>query len=342
MQIKRNIKVEVFLSFLVVSMFFIFFELFLNFINLNDLIPVPKIYLQFESVPVELFFNQGSYLRDGLLFWKLSPKHPGINVQGFRDKKAFLINKPKDIFRIICLGDSVPFGYTSLAVKTEETYPKLLESILQERSNNKIEVINAAVPGYSSLQGLRYFKRDLLKYEPDLVILHFGPNDTAPALYFSDKEQPIQPDWLMDFRNFLSKSKIYQFFNRFIFCLKYRNRYKYLLKINSQKLVKSRVSYVDYILNLDNFYKLGRQYRFKTIFITPVYYKNEKIGSIYNLPKEGYHVDLFNILKEKENEAKDLFIDQCHLTSKGHQIVAEAIANLIRNEHLISNIKTNN
>lgn len=99
-----------------------------------------------------------------------------INSEGLRDyehKKE----KDKNIFRILILGDSFTFG---TGVNMEETYPKVLESMLNRHIVNedkKYEIINAGVPGYGTEQEYLYLE-DLGKhYRPDLVIIGLTNND---------------------------------------------------------------------------------------------------------------------------------------------------------------------
>jgi len=71
------------------------------------------------------------------------------------------------VYRIIALGDSSTLG---VGVRNNETYCALLESFLNQSKNSlrSYEVINGGVAGYSSLQGLRYFKSEITQYQPDL------------------------------------------------------------------------------------------------------------------------------------------------------------------------------
>src|SRR6185295_19075455 len=100
--------------------------------------------------------------------------------------------KAAGAIRIVCLGDSVTFGYRVPPVwpdkPTEDDrgwlpYPMLLQKQLQEANPaSKIEVVNMAVPGYTSHQGLAWLQRDIGSLQPDLLIVSFGWNDSS----FSD------------------------------------------------------------------------------------------------------------------------------------------------------------
>ena len=62
-----------------------------------------------------------------------------------------------------------------VGLDVEETIPKLLEARLNARSKTRrFEVINAAIPGYNTLQEMRLLKKRGLKYKPDMVLLIFN------------------------------------------------------------------------------------------------------------------------------------------------------------------------
>jgi len=100
--------------------------------------------------------------------------------------------KQAGTIRILCLGDSVTFGYRVPAVWPEKPteydpewlpYPMLLEKSLRTANPGKgIEVITMAVPGYTRHQGLAWLRHDIDQLRPDLLIVSFGWNDVS----FSD------------------------------------------------------------------------------------------------------------------------------------------------------------
>jgi len=94
-----------------------------------------------------------------------------FNSQGFRGKE--LGGKQHGEFRIFTIGDSNTLGWGGS--EDAPNWPVHLEDLLQE-SNNRFTVINAGVWGYTSFQGMRRFK-EVLGYDPDMVIISFGSND---------------------------------------------------------------------------------------------------------------------------------------------------------------------
>jgi lysophospholipase L1-like esterase len=126
--------------------------------------------------------NSTLWACDPLLQFKLNPElviHGApLNRAGFRSRE--FAPKPRGVFRILTLGDSCTFGVTALdqGFYLKEPYPQQLERIATERLGpGKLEVLNAAVPGYNSFHGVMLLRTKLRNLEPDLVTVRFGWND---------------------------------------------------------------------------------------------------------------------------------------------------------------------
>lgn len=127
---------------------------------------------------------QEQYQHDPLLGHALVPgqhafthSHPvAINSYGFRDREH-LVTPEFGTFRILCIGDSLTFGD---GVAIEDTYPKQLETVLNESGTGKFEVINAGVPSYDTWQEVMFFRIKGVRFEPRIVILGFYGNDIVP------------------------------------------------------------------------------------------------------------------------------------------------------------------
>lgn len=85
----------------------------------------------------------------------------------------FPVPKPAGRVRVVCVGDSVTFGW---GVAADEAYPALLERALRASARD-VDVVNAGQPSYSSFQGRILLERELLGYGPDIVTFAFGHND---------------------------------------------------------------------------------------------------------------------------------------------------------------------
>ncbi|MEO7970564.1 MAG: SGNH/GDSL hydrolase family protein [bacterium] len=148
---------------------------------------------------------------DPLLLWRLKPNLDHVvwdftvlstNAQHLRSERPLQKKQPGAI-RIVCLGDSVTFGYRVPTVWPEQPndydrtalpYPMLLEKELRAANPNKqIEAVTMAVPGYTSHQGLGWLRREVDSLKPDLLTISFGWNDAS----FSDvpDSEAIKTDW---------------------------------------------------------------------------------------------------------------------------------------------------
>ena len=61
-------------------------------------------------------------------------------------------------------------------------------TILRQRLKDRAQVINGAIPGYTVYQERLYLERDLLRLEPDLVVLQYCRNDNHKFLHRFDPE----------------------------------------------------------------------------------------------------------------------------------------------------------
>jgi len=111
--------------------------------------------------------------------WSIS-----INSEGFRGPEQW--RGETDVYRILCVGDSVTFGYN---VDQEATFPRQLQNALRRRYPGvPIEVTNAGVPGWTWVQGLHFLEREGLALRPNLVIAAHGTNDQFWLARVTDAE----------------------------------------------------------------------------------------------------------------------------------------------------------
>jgi lysophospholipase L1-like esterase len=112
---------------------------------------------------------QGYELKSGFS----SVEHPGFrtNSHGLRGPER-AIPKPAGVFRIALVGDSVVEGIG--LEREEDTLPVQLE---RQLADQRIEVVSGATRGYNTQAEVELFRRRVLPYEPDLVIVLFVRND---------------------------------------------------------------------------------------------------------------------------------------------------------------------
>ncbi len=217
---------------------------------------------------------------DPMLLWRLKPNldHAiwdftvvSTNAQHLRSDRP-LQARPVGAVRIVCLGDSVTFGYRVPTVWAERPndydrqalpYPMLLEKELRATNPNKqIEVITMAVPGYTSHQGLAWLQRDIDQLKPDLLIISFGWNDAS----FSDvpDREAIKTNWrAVTVRWLVDHSQAFAHATHWL-----RSR-----PAGPAKVVRPtpRVSEQDYLNNMMSMVQLGRQKHAGVIILAAPY-----------------------------------------------------------------------
>ena len=72
------------------------------------------------------------------------------------------------------------FGYRLKSYK--QTFPYLIENLLEDKSVYEVETINSGVGSYSPWQEYTFFSTEGIKYEPDLVVVSFVLNDVTEKL----------------------------------------------------------------------------------------------------------------------------------------------------------------
>ena len=108
-----------------------------------------------------------------------------INTLGLRDREVH--DKSPGEFRILVMGDSVPFG---IGVRYEDSFPHQLEVILNE-SHPKVRfrTLNMGVPSYNTEQQLIQLRSLGLTLRPDAALLLFSSNDIEPKRWVLDKRK---------------------------------------------------------------------------------------------------------------------------------------------------------
>lgn len=121
-----------------------------------------------------------------------------VNSKGLRDTE-YSYNKLKGEFRIVCLGDSITFGW---GVNAEERFTDVLESYF-----TNVSVINMGVQGYGLDQELLFLIQEGVKYRPDLILIYVIPHDAIRACYSKMWDRP-KPQFLLTDKNELALSNI--------------------------------------------------------------------------------------------------------------------------------------
>lgn len=269
---------------------------------------------------IRFLIKTGRCVHDPLLIWRFTQKikQYEFNRFGFSGKEEFLLSKKGNTYRIIVLGGSHPFG---IGINFNETYSRQLENLFKkdaEKWNKTIEIINAAVPGHSTLQVLNFLKYYIINFKPDLVIIYAGNNDKSkltPYWPLRDSEIIKQRIYNKITISLLDKSHFLWYYYLFI---------KKCLSIKKVDLGQ-RVTKEENYQNLTEMKEIAEINNFKIIFLSQVMKKNGKLIRGFGAKVEPF-LDIYNELKNIQN-IDEYFYDSLHGTVKGHKEIAKIIYN---------------
>jgi lysophospholipase L1-like esterase len=99
--------------------------------------------------------------------------------------------------RLLLIGESNFFGVKLPSEKA--LWDARLRALLRLRGNDEWEIINAGTPIYNSFQHLAYWKREIARVKPDIVVVGFGFNDLSQAWMLGGKWEPGRSVWPEEF-----------------------------------------------------------------------------------------------------------------------------------------------
>jgi hypothetical protein len=181
---------------------------------------LPIVEVAVRLLPPEYTAYTEQYMGDALLG---IPTHFQKEIAlDFPDGEA----KPKDVYRIVVLGDS-----HAVNVRREKSYAELLDAELnaQDLKGKRVEVMNAGAPGHSHYQYYLVLKERLARFRPDLAIvgyylgndfLDLYRNDDRPALRFDGQSWVHEPPSFSQYidperSGWINASKVAQLFQLF-------------------------------------------------------------------------------------------------------------------------------
>jgi lysophospholipase L1-like esterase len=317
---------------------------------------VPDRFRGHESAPVRFgMVNWPDIVeKDPWLFWQLKAnttapldrgKMTGFIANGdhMRNPEVPVERGPND-FRVLCLGDSITFGW---GVRFEEAYPTLLADLLRKaRPGRDIHVLNAACSGYSAYQGLEILRRRGLKYRPDVVTIWFGWNDAG----FWDGMTDAEHARLVAREHLLTSSATYRLLS-------------YTLRRSEHEGVKEerektaaglpRMPLADYKARLEEMVELARASEgngARVVFIQGCKVKHiraarrqegkVKLNSYQRATAELAErldvpmLSVFDALYEA-GVGDEVFLDKAHLDARGLRIVADALFALLAEHDML-------
>jgi lysophospholipase L1-like esterase len=307
--------------------------------------------------------QSGIFEGDPLLLWRLKPNLDkavwdftvlSTNSAHLRSEQSSrsLQSKQAGAVRIVCLGDSVTFGFRVPVIWPDKPteydpewlpFPMLLEKQLRAGNPNRnIEVITMAVPGYTSHQGLAWLRRDIDRLDPDLVTVSFGWND-ASLSDVPDREA-IRTNWYaVGVRWLIDHSQAFAHATRW---LRAREALKQQTETNTQAQSKSRpfarVSQQEYLDNMIAIRDLAQKHGAAFIVIAAPYRDHSSEAPEADVMLQ-YRIALGSLMRQRGVpflEIRELtedaypanegwFGERIHPNHMGHRLMASELLKLI-------------
>jgi lysophospholipase L1-like esterase len=306
----------------------------------------------------------GIFEGDPLLLWRLKANlnHAvwdftivSTNAQHLRADYP-IESKPANTYRIVCLGDSVTFGYRVPVVWPDKPteydpewvpFPMLLEKQLRAANLDRhVEVFPMAVPGYTSHQGLAWLRRDIDRLQPNMVIASFGWNDVS--LSDVPDREAIRTDWYpVSVRWLIDHSQAFAHATRWL-----RSG-----KPATEKKTRPvpRVREIEYLQNFASIVELTRSRGIGLIVIGAPYRDSttnppeaemmRKYRASLKTSMEQKQVPYLEVLEltEAASPANDGFFGELiHPNHIGHRLLASELLKLMASKNLVGDLKVTN
>ena len=328
-------------------------------------VPPLDVLIDSPSLEVDLGGSKDSplFMADPLLFWRVRPNLKetywdftvlSTNAQGLREDHD-LRRKRRDGFRILCVGDSVTFGFRVPLAFPEHPhdfdhnlfpYPALCEKRLQTANpNRRIEVIPLAAPAYTSYQGLNWLRREIDWIQPDVVTACFGWNDVCLRNVADKESMPADLPRLVA-RTLICHSQAVVHFAKW----QRRNQSKRNHPNNEPPV--ARVSRDDYVANLLAIAQLARDHGARAALIGQVYQNAKSNPPEAKLVREyrdalreaaaANGVPYLQIDELTETDAAtngNLFGELIHPNAAGHQVMANALLKFLADQKMLDSLE---
>ena len=266
-------------------------------------------------------FGDRNLIYDPVLIWRpRSGQFSPFNPQGFRGPLVET-PKPAGTFRVFALGDSNTFGWD---VDEGVNWPSQLQR-LSAASQPRTEVINAGVWGYSSFQGLRRF-RELLEFEPDLVLVSFGAND-AHQVTVADADYVARHDRVEYLTRASRRLRLAQ--------LMVEAWDKLTIRAGAGGSLRPRVTLDEYATHLREMIRAGRDRHVRVVLLTRPFVGSSTDPASWKTYAPQYNATTIAIGREENvpvidvyaafRDRPQLFDDESHFGVEGHRVAAELI-----------------
>ncbi len=280
-----------------------------------------KTWLDKTTIPSpdkELLWEYRPY---GVMSCPLGTTH--LNRYGYRDFDYKVRNRPEGVYRIAFAGDSITLGW---AVNDDECFVRQYNQIVDAKyPNRKIQALNFAVDGYSTLQVLEMIRVRVLPFEPNKVVYVMCLNDFMVDGSPGDKTEYFKPPT--------------SFFLRKLNMIRYENS---KTEIHQYYYNQNREVVFDAVLAMQDILKQKKVGFY--VVIMPILARGEfaggsfstysltfmhrEIGAFLEEHQIEYH-DLLSAFQHNTDPPKNLPNDPWHPNPLGHRLIAEELAKAV-------------
>ncbi len=278
------------------------------------------------------------------LLWEMSPGlrqemeiDVHINRYGLRGTE-WELDKPEGIRRVMAVGDSSVYGF---GVHDDQVFTAFLDQAL----GDKVQVLNSAVPGYSTYQIINLLEIRSLAFQPDLLIV---------ASLWSDNnfDSFVDSDMLAAYSSFRNRSsrgvkerlKASSLFTVLDYKLRVVRKFPEERRVGwmvgrGEKIGKRRVPINEYARNLETMAELAHGVGCELLFV--ILPNSEDMLSTYeqgaawdpyrevmadSARRHGAPLlDMPELFRASRRAQDELFLDEMHPTALGHRMIADAI-----------------
>ncbi len=316
--------------------------------------------------------QSGIFEGDPLLLWRLKPNLDhfvwdftvlSTNSEHLRSEQSSrqLQAKQPGAIRIVCLGDSVTFGYRVPVVWPDKPteydpewlpFPMLLEKQLRAANPKRtIEVITMAVPGYTSHQGLAWLRRDIDQLQPDLLTVSFGWND-ASVSDVPDRDA-IKTNWsAVSVRWLMDHSQAFAHLTRWLRAREsLRRQTETKIQPQTRPRPTARVPQQEYLNNMLAIGDLAHQHGAAVIVIAAPYRDHSSEAPEADLMLQ-YRAGLAAVMRQRGTpflEIRELteeaypanegwFGERIHPNHMGHRLMASELLKLIGSNRMLADL----
>lgn len=270
-----------------------------------------------------------------------------INSLGLRGPEI-TIPKPEGVRRLLTVGDSAVFGF---GVSEETVFSQVAANILNEQNTEvKIESINGAIPGYSTVQSINLLELRTWQTDPDLVVVGSIASDSNYG-NFVDKNliaslMKQEQGRIAQLHRFMTFSAAYRVADWRRRVRVHANRIK---EIGNQIYATNpsgvrRVAINDYAKNLDFIIDSARKRGAEVVLVMPANENDITKRIRAKHPLDPYRkvmretakrhrvplLSMVEVFQESRYPSKKLFLDPVHPSAFGHRILGAALAEILK------------